>query len=114
MKKGLKTSIAIFVVLIMIGIAFEVFAAEKEENGKNEKKREKIEAVIHGTGVIDRVSSSEVVLGDQLFQIAPNASKKLAEDGSYYSGSLKKGMLIGIELNKEREIVTIWVLKQNK
>lgn len=115
MKRIFGRSLALLMFLILIGFSFAVLAAEKgDKDEKDEKKPVKIEAVIHGTGVIDRISSKEVVLGDQMFNLAPNVSIKLAEDGSSYSGTLKKGMLIGIEQNKDKEIVTIWVLKQGK
>lgn len=115
MKIKFSPMISFFLIVFLLGFSSNVFGSEKgDKDEKDGNKPAKIEAVIDGTGVIDRISSSEVVLGDQMFKLAPNVSKRLAVDGSTYSGTLTQGMLIGIELNKNREVVTIWVLKQNK
>lgn len=98
----------VLIFCLALSIPGMAFAKDKEDNTEKEFRKT---PEIHGSGMIDRVESKLIVIDDRQFPLAENYVKRSSEDESISSVTLKKGMNVAYELNKKKEIVTVWIIK---
>lgn len=99
------------ILAILLSLPCLAFSQEKGDDDYNEFRRP---PEIHGTGFIDRVEKSLIVIGDRQFPLNSDFVIKNSDDESVSSQKLRVGLNVAYELNEGKEIVTVWIIKDKK
>lgn len=113
-QKNIKILVSKLITLLVFTFVLLPCMAISQEKVNIEEKEFRKPPQIHGTGTIDRVDKSVIVISDRQFPLAQNVVKRSSADEGVYSEKLKKGMEVGYELNDDKEIVTLWVMEGKK
>ena len=62
-------------------------------------------------GRIDRISETEVVIDDALYQFAPYAEFHTPERQNVSMYSLKPGALVGFMKSGKKQIISLWLIE---
>lgn len=65
----------------------------------------------HGLGRIDRISETEVVIDDALYQFAPHAQFNTPQRTNVSLYTFKPGAWVGFMKSGKRQIVSLWLLE---
>ena len=67
-----------------------------------------------GIGRIDRLAEEEIVIDDSLYWLAPYVTYHTPTAMNVSNAMFRAGNLVGFITNSERQIISIWFLKQDR
>lgn len=67
-----------------------------------------------GGGYIDRITKTEIIIDDSLFPLAPNAKFNKPSSRSSSQGSFGAGDFVGILVNADGQVESVWLIKKGK
>ena len=105
--------------LAVIGLAFFFMSAALSLNPCHAQQRVKPEVVLpkhypdgfDGLGHIERISETEVVIDDSLYEFAPQSGFHTLERSNVSVYSFKPGSFVGFMKGGKRQIISLWLIE---
>jgi hypothetical protein len=104
---------------VCVGLASFFFSTALSLDSGQAQQRVKPEVVLpthypdgfDGLGRIDRISETEVVIDDGLFNFAPHAEFNTPERNNVSIYAFKPGAMVGFMKSGKKQIVSLWLIE---